>query len=61
MKLDGYKAQEAKEADARVVQKQLAMTCRRQVAELRDVKANFVRMHNSLSCEMHRVSAGDSC
>lgn len=60
MKLDSFKRQEEKEADARDVQQQLVMSCRRQVADLRDVKANFVRLHNSFSSKMRSVSAGDS-
>ena len=60
MKLDSFRGQEEKEADARDVQQQLVMSCRRQVADLRDVKANFVRLHNSFSSKMRSVSAGDS-
>ena len=60
IKLDSFKRQEEKEADARDVQQQLVMSCRRQVADLRDVKANFVRLHNSFSSKMRSVSAGDS-
>ncbi|KAI4293818.1 hypothetical protein EV122DRAFT_283774 [Schizophyllum commune] len=55
MKLDSFKRQEEKEADARDVQQQLVMSCRRQVADLRDVKANFVRLHNSFSSKMRSL------
>ncbi|KAI5895169.1 uncharacterized protein SCHCODRAFT_02598341 [Schizophyllum commune H4-8] len=59
IKLGDIQAREAlcdeREFEARDAQKQLALTCRRQAADLRDVKANFINLFNKFYWKLRRL------